>query len=445
MARKRLSLDGVEDHAAQGMSYQQIADAIGATYQQVYMYCARHRIECARPMRNSSAISELAAKGLNHQEIAQTLGVNTKTVQLWGFRNGISIPGPRDLTHGRHDEVARLASEGLTTQEIGRATGYCFGAVSLILRKRGIKAARKPHAKGLQDAERAERMASMYRQGLTLEKIGEHFVLTRERVRQIIKASGIDCTDRARDRKAETAKAMRLVRREAEAMRQFGVSYADRQKYRASGLMQSFKNQRNAAHTRGIEWGLIFRDWLTIWEASGKLELRGRGKGRYVMSRINDGGGYVFGNVHIQLSTDNNSQGIKKCRANKAKYTGVWLLYPGLSKPWIAKHGQHEIGRYRTEEQAAKARARYVERNADKLRLRGRGYSRIRCKDGYHYQVIVAGKYIGTFPTTEAALAAREAAVSAAARFGADQELAHGDMDSIRSPNFSHANACESA
>lgn len=38
-----------------------------------------------------------------------------------------------------------------------------------------------------------------------------------------------------------------------------------------------------------------------------------------------------------------------------------------------------------------------------------------------------------------------QAAISAAARFGADQELAHGDMDSIRSPNFSHANACESA
>lgn len=54
---------------------------------------------------------------------------------------------------------------------------------------------------------------------------------------------------------------------------------------------------------------ISFEDWLKVWIDSGKLAQRGRKKGEYCMSRINDLGDYVLGNVFIQLSSENASQG----------------------------------------------------------------------------------------------------------------------------------------
>lgn len=55
---------------------------------------------------------------------------------------------------------------------------------------------------------------------------------------------------------------------------------------------------------------LSFDEWLSIWKTSGHLHERGKGAGKYVMSRINDLGHYELGNVCIKLHVDNIREGI---------------------------------------------------------------------------------------------------------------------------------------
>lgn len=65
---------------------------------------------------------------------------------------------------------------------------------------------------------------------------------------------------------------------------------------------------RNAKH-RGKEFKLTFEEWCQIWVDSGKWEQRGCKRGQYVMSRKGDVGAYEIGNVFIQLTESNASQG----------------------------------------------------------------------------------------------------------------------------------------
>lgn len=66
-----------------------------------------------------------------------------------------------------------------------------------------------------------------------------------------------------------------------------------------------FAEQRASAKQRGIDWRLTFDQWWAIWEESGKYAQRGRGHGKYVMSRYFDQGPYEPGNVKVVRSDTN--------------------------------------------------------------------------------------------------------------------------------------------
>ncbi|WP_175952838.1 hypothetical protein [Burkholderia sp. BCC0405] len=68
---------------------------------------------------------------------------------------------------------------------------------------------------------------------------------------------------------------------------------------------KKFKSQRGRAKNRGIAWDLTFEEWLKIWIDSGKMHLRGRGAGTYVMARIGDKGPYSVENVFICTNAQN--------------------------------------------------------------------------------------------------------------------------------------------
>ncbi len=85
----------------------------------------------------------------------------------------------------------------------------------------------------------------------------------------------------------------------------------DMKKIRA--MWQSQKDScKNRTDTSGnpIEFRLSFDEWFAIWQASGKLEQRGRCVGQYCMSRVNDTGHYEVGNVFIQQHSNNIRQGL---------------------------------------------------------------------------------------------------------------------------------------
>jgi hypothetical protein len=63
------------------------------------------------------------------------------------------------------------------------------------------------------------------------------------------------------------------------------------------------------AADRGIDFQMTFEEWMTVWLDSGHWHQRGKGLGKYNMSRINDTGPYAVGNVFIQRHEQNSSDG----------------------------------------------------------------------------------------------------------------------------------------
>lgn len=122
-----------------------------------------------------------------------------------------------------------------------------------------------------------------------------------------------------------------------------------------NNLKMAFNKQRVSAGFRGVPWMLTFDEWMDIWNKSGFLKDRGRGKGKYVMARYRDVGPYSSDNVEII-----------KCETN-----------------------------------AADARSNHP-RTPEQLRSQvkpGRGWT----KRGNRYQVFVGKKYVGMFCTPEEA------------------------------------------
>ena len=219
---------------------------------------------------------------------------------------------------------------------------------------------------------RNERMADMYRQGVTLEKIGAQFSLTRERVRQILAKRGVAGDDGGKRAQIAMAGGRAVDRKRTEKRRQqellWGVSYDLLSALRSEGHTAAYRNHKNSAAARGIQFDLSLGQWWAIWQASGHAHERGRGKGKYCMSRMSDAGGYVLGNVHIQPCVENSRDAVKTWQGKAPKKNpGVFLLYPGLATPYLAKIGRKSLGLFATEEDGAKARIEYAAANGIRL------------------------------------------------------------------------------
>ena len=66
-----------------------------------------------------------------------------------------------------------------------------------------------------------------------------------------------------------------------------------------------YQNHKATAKRRNIPFLLTFEQWWNIWQQSGHWSDRGKGQGKYCMSRIGDLGAYEIGNVFIQSSVQN--------------------------------------------------------------------------------------------------------------------------------------------
>lgn len=76
---------------------------------------------------------------------------------------------------------------------------------------------------------------------------------------------------------------------------------------KVEALKRSYNMQRYAAKKRNVDFRLSFDEWLDLWVSSGKLDKRGRGRGKYCMARFNDSGPYATYNVQIIKHTKNTS------------------------------------------------------------------------------------------------------------------------------------------
>lgn len=81
---------------------------------------------------------------------------------------------------------------------------------------------------------------------------------------------------------------------------------------------RAYTRQRASAKWRNIPFFLTFDEWWGIWKKSGNWHKRGRGIGKYCMSRFGDKGAYEVQNVEIVLFEKNNKSFV---HSSKAKQT----------------------------------------------------------------------------------------------------------------------------
>ena len=73
-------------------------------------------------------------------------------------------------------------------------------------------------------------------------------------------------------------------------------------------IKKAFREQRNNAKRRGVNWLITFDQWIKWWEKQlgpNWFEKRGKNSGQYVMARKRDKGAYSLGNVECITVTKN--------------------------------------------------------------------------------------------------------------------------------------------
>lgn len=256
---------------------------------------------------------EFFEAGLSNLAVAKNLGVCPTTVAVYRKRlnGGTHIDAKRAA-------ISECASAGLTRQETADKLGLSIYTVGGYGRRHAIEFR---HATWASETDpRSEAMAAMYSGGKTLQEVGDLYGVTRERVRQIIKARhGLVGKDGGQAAVAERARQRRAAERDAKCLAEHGCTHAQLTGLRelsrqmvADGVgayrtpVKAFTGQRQNAKARGIEWKLSLWDWWTFWQQSGKWEQRGRGHG-YMMCRFADAGAYEVGNIYIATGVHNSS------------------------------------------------------------------------------------------------------------------------------------------
>lgn len=211
---------------------------------------------------------------------------------------------------------------------------------------------------------RAKGMLALFRQGKTLQEVGNRYSVTRERVRQILlQYFSIDGAAGGRAVKKELRIGFIEAKRDRLCISFFGMPSKKYRSYPKS-IKIAFRQQRQNARNRGVAFSLNFAQFVSIWESSGKLQNRGRGAEKYCMARIGDSGAYEIGNVHIVTNAENaRAYAISKFgKPQRPKEEqGACLAYPGAKKPYIAYSKQKRLGCFSTKEEALEARRKHLE------------------------------------------------------------------------------------
>ena len=209
----------------------------------------------------------------------------------------------------KRQQARDMYAKGFTRAEIARTMGVTQPAVGYWLRQ-PKDALRLKLAK---QAKNNKKIVAAYQQGRTMAEIGKSLKISGERVRQILKEHQIVGAPRT-SKQAEKQTATQL-RKEARAAKLWGLDWNTYQQLRgqygtssvSTSPFQRYIEQRRNARVRRIGWRITFADWWSIWQQSGKWNLRGRGKG-YCMARLGDVGPYALGNVEIIPIKENSRQ-----------------------------------------------------------------------------------------------------------------------------------------
>lgn len=105
-------------------------------------------------------------------------------------------PGPHANTIERGRRWAALYESGMSAIEIAQQEGTWPAAVYRALKVAGVEMRSRGRKSGILDEDRAAVFARRYLGGETLQRIADDFGITRERVRQVLRKTGVDSLGR---------------------------------------------------------------------------------------------------------------------------------------------------------------------------------------------------------------------------------------------------------
>lgn len=248
----------------------------------------------------------LARDGKTLREASAAVGIGYAYASVLAKQNGITFAKVANL---RLTKLRECASQGLSRRETADRLGLSLQTIYKYSQQHGIEFAKKYQVSAdvrFEQLSRAVEFAKLYREGKTLEEIGQLHGVTRERVRQIMtKHIGIRANDGGKHKIAQKKERERNAKRDAKSFKKWGCKWADYVRLRAlHGPTLRFASQRQNAIRRGIAWELTLWQWWQIWEKSGRWHERGRGRG-YCMCRLNHTGPYAVDNVYIATGVEN--------------------------------------------------------------------------------------------------------------------------------------------
>lgn len=160
-------------------------------------------------------------------------------------------------------------------------------------------------------AQQRLEICKRYKSGMTQTALGKCYGVSKARIQQFIKASGMNSDEGGRaeiKRQKHEALNRKFINMYGCTKEQFD---AVRGKY-ADGVkspLNAFNAQKRHASRRGVEWKLSFWEWWSIWVNSGRWDKRGRNVDSYCMCRKGDEGPYSVGNVYIDTIVHNSTLG----------------------------------------------------------------------------------------------------------------------------------------
>jgi len=225
--------------------------------------------------------------------------------------------GPQKQKLEKQIKALQMRKQGASATEIAKVFNVTTPCVYQWLKDDLDLVQRKHKQLVLLDKTSDAVMCDMYLKGHTLENIADKFLVSREKVRKIIRNYGVNKPAKDNQHKklaAEIAKKQALRRKEERIKHLWGLTLAQYESIKKefgpsddpTSPFRKYTYQRKNAKARKVEWEISFVDWWRVWQLSGKWALRGRGKG-YCMARFGDKGPYKVGNIEIIPCTQNTS------------------------------------------------------------------------------------------------------------------------------------------
>lgn len=192
--------------------------------------------------------------------------------------------------------------------------------------------------KGVEDE-----LVARFRKGDTMRQLASRYGVTVSAVSCCLKRHSVNASEGGGRLRSAALKEKAAHSRDSKYLEKHGCTWQEYWSVPPTARL-AYRQQRKNANQRGVEWRITLVEWWGVWVASGKFELRGRGRGKYVMARSGDVGPYAVENVEIADAVQNNSDGRAVWRAGevwRARIDGAIREFASSEAAKIARFGLH--------------------------------------------------------------------------------------------------------